>query len=242
MLRIKLLGDVSDGSLSWADLPYAIAGLWPVPSMLSRPTWFILILFRVFIIYKLIQLIFKGNKYMMLATCTVAGVLGAVFPIEKFMIGQTLVAMPFFSLGQVLGPGFVDNRKLFSTGACTVSAAVSAIALYIVSRNQMTNMAVNVYDNVFLFFIGATLGIMMILWISKLLEKWKAAAAVFSFVGKYTLPILIWHIFIIKVLFTIVEKIAVIQGGVALYIIAYLAGTFLPIGLAVGYKKLLFRK
>lgn len=238
MLRIIVLKDVSDGSLTWMDLPYAIFGLWPVPSMLSRPTWFILVLFRVFILYKLIQLIFKDNKYLMLATCTVAGVLSAIFPIEKFMIGQTLVAMPFFSLGQVLGPGFVDNRKMFSASACTVSAVVAAVALYIVSRCQMTNMAVNVYDNVFLFFFGAILGIMLILWVSKLLEKWNASAVAISFVGKYTLPILIWHIFIVKVLFTVVEKIGGLRAGVILYIVAFFAGILVPIGISLIYNKI----
>lgn len=237
MLRIQVLKDVSDGSLTWMDLPYAVFGLWPVPSMLSRPTWFILVLFRVFIIYKLMQLVFKGNKYLMFAVCSVAGVAGAFFPIEKYMIGQTLVALPFFSLGHMLAPGFVDNRRLFQPVTCAVSASVSAAALLILSRHQLTNMAVNVYGNVLLFFTGALLGIMMILWLSKLLEKWKVSTAALSFVGKFTLPILIWHIFVVKILFTIVEKFAGLRAGVVLYVVAFLAGILIPIGMSLCYKK-----
>lgn len=238
MLRIRLMGDVDDGSLSWMDLPYAIFGLWPVPSMLSRPTWFILVLFRVFIIYKLLQLVFKGNKYLMLAICVLAGVLGAIFPVEDYMIGQTLVALPFFSLGHFLTPGIVDRRGLFRPGTCIVSASVSAVALFFLSRHQLTNMAVNAYGSVPFFFMGALLGIMMVLWISKLLEKWKFSSRSLSFVGKYTLPILIWHIFIVKVLFTIVEKIGCLHAGAFLYIIAFFAGILVPIGMSLCYKKI----
>lgn len=238
MVRARLLGDAYDGNLSWSDLLYAAFGLWPVLSMLSRPTWFILILFRVFIIYKLLQLVFKGNKYMMLAVCVLAGVFGALFPIEKFMIGQTLATLPFFSLGHVCTAEFVDNQRVFSSIKCILLGLASAIALFFISRIQMTNIAVNVYGNVLLYFIGALIGIMMVLWVSKLLDRWTVASKSLSFIGKYTLPILIWHIFVIKVLFTIAEKGLGIPGGSVLQILGFLMGILVPIGLSIGYNKI----
>jgi len=238
MIRARLMGSAYDGTISWRDLFYAAFGLWPVLSMLSRPTWFILILFRIFIIYKLLQLVFKSNKLLMLSVCVLAGVFGAFFPIEKFMIGQTLAALPFFSLGHVCTAEFIDNQKVFSTKNCVIIGIVSAAAAYFISLHQMTNIAVNVYGNVPLYFTGAILGIMMVISVSKLLENWAAAAKSLSFIGKYTLPILIWHIFVIKVLFTIVEKGLGISGGAILCIVAFFIGVLVPIGLSLGYKKM----
>lgn len=238
MTRARLMGSAYDGTISWGDLFYAAFGLWPVLSMLSRPTWFILILFRIFIIYKLLQLVFKGNKILMLSVCVLAGILGAFFPIEKFMIGQTLAVLPFFSLGHVCTAEFIDNQKVFSTKNCVIIGIVSAAAAYFISIFQMTNIAVNVYGNVPLYFTGAILGIMMVISVSKLLENWAVASKSLSFIGKYTLPILIWHIFVIKVLFTIVEKGLGISGGAILCIVAFFIGILVPIGLSLGYDKL----
>ena len=238
MTRARLMGSSYDGTISWGDLFYAAFGLWPVLSMLSRPTWFILILLRIFIIYKLLQLIFKGNKLLMLSVCALAGVFGAFFPIEKFMIGQTLAALPFFSLGHVCTAEFIDNQKVFSTINNVIIGIVSAAAVYFISLHQMTNIAVNVYGNILLYFTGAVLGILMVISGSKLLENWAIASKSLSFVGKYTLPILIWHIFVIKVLFIIVEKGLGITGGAFLCIVAFFIGLLAPIGLSLGYDKL----
>ena len=238
MIRAKLMGSTYDGSISWGDLFYAAFGLWPVLSMLSRPTWFILILFRVFIIYKLLQLVFKGNKILMLSVCVLAGVFGALFPIDKFMIGQTLAALPFFSLGHVCTAEFIDNQRLSSKAMCLILGVVSALSLYFISLHQMTNIAVNVYGNIPLYFTGAILGILMVISVSKLLENWAIASKSLSFVGEYTLPILIWHIFVIKVLFTIVEKGLGISGGAILCVVAFFIGILVPIGLSIGYNKL----
>lgn len=237
IIRARLMGSAYDGDISWGDFFYAAFGLWPVLSMLSRPTWFILILFRIFIIYKLLQLVFKGNKILMLSVCALAGVFGALFPIEKFMIGQTLAALPFFSLGHVCTAEFVDNQKVFSTKHCVIIGIVSTAAVYFISLHQMTNIAVNVYGNIPLYFTGAILGILMVISVSKLLENWAAAKSL-SYIGKYTLPILIWHIFVIKVLFTLVEKSLGISGGAILCIVAFFFGILVPIGLSLGYDKL----
>ncbi|MBR5660181.1 MAG: acyltransferase family protein [Bacteroidales bacterium] len=238
MVRARLMGDAYDGNMSWSDLMYAVLGLWPVLSMLSRPTWFILILFRVFIIYKLLQLVFKGNKIMMLSVCVLAGVFGALFPIEKYMIGQTLAALPFFSLGHVCTAEIVDNQRIFSPVKCILLGSASAIALLFISRIQMTNIAVNVYGSVPLYFTGAIIGILMVISFSKLLERWTIASKSISFVGKYTLPILIWHIFVIKVLFTLVEKGLGENGGALLLVLAFFIGIMAPIGLSLGFKKM----
>ena len=238
MTRARLLGDAYDGYLSWGDLFYAVCGLWPVLSMLSGPTWFILILFRVFIIYKLLQLLFKGNKSLMFSVCVLAGILGALFPIGHFRISQTLAALPFFSLGHICTAKFIDNKKVFTTAKCIIIGSTLAIALYFISLHQMTNIAVNAYGNVPLFFTGAILGIMMILCLSKLLEKLPLSSKALSLIGQYTLPILIWHIFVMKIIFTTVEKGLGIPGGKILLIVAFLAGILVPIGMSVGFKKM----
>ena len=50
MIRARHIGEAYDGTLRWKDLLLAVIGMWPVPSMLSRPTWFLLVLFRICIL------------------------------------------------------------------------------------------------------------------------------------------------------------------------------------------------
>ena len=146
--------------------------------------------------------------------------------------------LPFFSLGHVCTAEFIDNQKVFSTKNNVIIGIVSAAAVYFISLHQMTNIAVNVYGNILLYFTGAVLGILMVISVSKLLENWAVASKSLSFVGKYTLPILIWHIFVIKVLFTIVEKGFGISGGTFLCIVAFFIGLLAPIGLSLMYQKM----
>ena len=174
----------------------------------------------------------------MLTVCLLAGILGALYPIKEYMISQTLAALPYFSLGHVCTAEFVDNQKVFSPFKCILFGLASAIALYFISHHQNTNIAMNIYGSIPLYFTGAFIGIMMVLWISKLLERWTVSSRSLSFVGKYTLPILIWHIFVIKVLFTIIEKGLGVSGGALLLIIAFLTGILVPIYLSVGYKRM----
>lgn len=242
IIRIGFLGDSYDGCLSWKDLIEAMIGLWPVLSMLSRPTWFLLILFRVSVIYCLVHMAFKGNKNLMIVVCLLVGILAAVSPIDDYMIGQTLTALPFFSIGHFCTPGFVDNRRLFSTSSCIALSVLSVLSLIILSRYQATNVAVNCYGNVLWFFTGAFVGIMLTLCVSKLLENSVIARSI-SFVGRYTLSILVWHVFLIKALFTIHEKIVGLPGGVMLFVIAFFTGVYIPVCMSLGYNKLkLYKK
>ena len=236
MARVWKLGVAYDGDLCWKDLWLACAGLWPVLSMLSRPTWFILVLFRITIIYKLIQILTGNRKWLMAFLCVVIGIIGAVYAPGTYMLGQTMVALPFLCAGHLCGAGIVGNKKLFGTASSVIGIVVVMPLLYLLSLHQQTNIAVNVYDNVVLMFIGAIIGILAILWLSKLIEKQPVLTRFFSFIGQYTLSILIWHIFVMKVLFTALEYVGLNSNPLTI-IVAFIVAVAIPCAMSILYQK-----
>lgn len=236
MLRAWKMGAAYDGDLGWRDLWLACAGLWPVPSMLSRPSWFILILFRITIIYKLVQILTGNRKLIMLAISVVIGVVGAVYAPKAYMLGQTMVALPFLSLGHICGVELVENKKIFGSWQSIVGILLALPLLYIISLHQQTNIAVNVYDNAALMFAGALLGIMAVLWVSKLLERLSRTTKVLTFIGRNTMSILLWHMIIMKVLFTLAEY-AGWERHPLTYIVAFAAAIVVSCAMSQIYTK-----
>lgn len=237
MTRAKFMGDSYDGSLKWPDLFYAISGLWPVPSMLSRPTWFILILFRISILYKLIQLISGSRKWITALICTGIGITGLVFAPEAYMIGQTMVALPFFCAGNLIG------RRGFEAGTRTgwpfihIAILLAAIpSLYAISLHQNTNIAVNVYGNPLLLVTGAIIGIAAVICLAGILSKTYYTSRILEFIGRHTLPILIWHIFIMKVIFTLIDS-----GNIIIYFLSFIAAVGVPCA-AVYLKPIILKR
>lgn len=237
MVRVWKLGAAYDGDLGWKDLWLACTGLWPVLSMLSRPTWFILVLFRTTLIYKLIQLLTGGRKWIMAAICAAIGVAGSIWAPGAYMLGQTMVALPFLCLGHICGAGMVENKKIFSLPISAIGVVLALPLLYLISLHQQTNIAVNVYGNAALMFAGALLGILAVLWLSKLIERLPNTTKLLSFVGRYTLSILIWHIFIMKVLFTVAEY-AGWESSPFMYVLAFVAAVALPCAMSILYSRI----
>lgn len=237
MARVWKLGAAYDGDLGWKDLWLACVGLWPVLSMFSRPTWFILVLSRITVIYKLIQLLTGGRKWLMAVICVSIGIAGAACAPGTYMLGQTMVALPFLCAGHLCGVKMVENKRLFGIGSAVIGIAIAVPLLYWLSLHQQTNIAVNVYDNVALMFIGAILGILAVLWISKLIGKLPVLTRLFSFIGQYTLSILIWHIFVMKVLFTAFENVGLNSNPLTL-IVAFIAAVAIPCAMSIFYQKI----
>ena len=237
MIRVWKLGDAYDGDLGWKDLWLACAGLWPVPSMFSRPTWFLLILFRITLVYKLIQMLTGGRRWIMATICAGIGISGAILAPETYMLGQTMVALPFLCLGHICGTGLMENRKLFGNGVSIAGAIVALPLLWLISQHQQTNIAVNDYGNAVLMFVGALLGILAVLWISKLISRLPRTTGVLSFVGRYTMSILIWHIFIMKIFFTAAGYIG-LETNPLIYVVAFLLAVVLPCAMSIAYSKI----
>lgn len=232
MARVWRMGDMYDGDLGFRDLLLAVAGLWPVPSMFSRPTWFLLVLFRVSILYKIIQMLTGSRKWCMAAISIAAGVAGALTSVGDVMIGQTLVALAFFSAGHVLRPLLIGSMDRWQMKYAMPAAVVASALLYPISLHQMTNIAVNVYGNCVLFFLGAVLGTILVLLVSSMLSRLGRVSDAISFVGRHTMAVLIWHVFIMKVLFTISEKLLASPVPVPVYIVVYIVAAICPCLLA----------
>ena len=236
MIRAWKLGMAYDGELGWKDLWLACIGGCPVPSMLADPSWFLLVLFRIILIYKFFMLLTGGRKWLMAVICVVLVFIGVEYAPRTYMLGQTMVALSFFCVGHICGVDLV-MKKFFGTVDAVIGTLAALPLLYLISRHQHTNIAMNVYGNVVLMYLGASLGIFAVLWISKLMEKMPILANPISFIGQYTLSILIWHIFIMKVLFTVFEYVGW-EGNPLIPIIAFIAGVFIPCVMSMLYCKM----
>lgn len=239
MTRAYILGDRYDGSLGWVSLPYSVFGLGTVPSMLVHSTWFILALFRIYILYWLLDKLLGNRKLLLLFTCFVTGVIGMITAWDELMIGQTLASLPFFCMGNVCGTGFLNNKKLFDTKRSVVFMTLSIPVLYFISKYQLTNMAVNCYGNIAFFFLGAVVGILFILWLCVLLQHANLLSNTFSFIGQHTLSILIWHVFAMLVL----SKIVGTSGFMpCLLLVVFGVGAPIALSLVWGRVKLIFTR
>ena len=241
--RARSMGNLYDGTLSWSDLWYAVLGMWPVTSMLSRPTWFILVLFRACIIYKLLIALLRGNRWLTLVACVVLAAVGILLKLDSAMVSQTLVALPFFSLGHSTGWGFFEKKELWRTGITGAFCVLSAAALAILSGFQKTNIAVGCYDHPVLMVVGALLGIMMTLWGCSLISKVSWIKKPLAYVGRHTLAILVWHVFVLLVFFKAVELLG---GGrewpymvdLFMYVVAFGLAVTVPCLLGIGWRYL----
>lgn len=232
-VRAKMMGDMYDGDLSWKQLIYACLGLEAVPSMLVRSTWFILALFRASLLYWLLWTLSKGRRAVVMLCCHVIGIVGAMTAVDKFMIGQSLSVLPFFCMGHICGSGFVRNKGLFGLWQSVALFVLSLIALCVMGKYQLTNIAVNVYGNIWLLYVGAVVGILAVLWLCRILALSGVLSRVLSFIGRYTMAILIWHMFVMLVVSKIVG-----MGGLGSTMILFVAALAIPVLICIVWNKI----
>lgn len=239
--RVRSMGDLYEGTMSAANLWQAVLGVRPMKSMLTMPTWFILVLFRVCIIYKLMVLLARRRIWLAFLICAILAVIGILCRLDYAMIGQTLVALPFFCLGHWAGPEFFENRRLWNTGSSAVSFVLSAVVLFFLSGWQQTNIAFGDYGHPVWMVVGALLGIMMTLWGCSLISKVSWIKKPLAYVGRHTLAILVWHVFVLLVFFKAVELLG---GGrewpymvdLFVYVVAFVLAVALPCLLGIGWR------
>lgn len=210
--------------LDWHHLLFAICGLEPVRNSLAGPSWFILVLFRICIIYKAIQIVTGNRKCIMALISLIFATVGFAISYDHFLIRQTLIALPYLCLGHIAGP-VIKQNALHGIGK-VVTLSVSVLLLAILSKNQYTDMSVNMYGHIPNFIIGSVIGTVAIIIFSQIIDASSSSVTRFcSFIGQNTLTILLWHMLFMKLILAVLGEI--ISSNMVVSIIAVVLAIFL---------------
>ena len=226
---VRFKGDLYEGTLGPSSLWKAILGIQPMSSMLTMPTWFILVLFRVFILYKLMLISFGRKRWLTFLVCMVLAIVGIWLKLDCAMIGQTLVSLPFFCLGHWVGPEFFNKKHLWGLWQSVAFFALSATVLVILAKYQNTNIALGVYGHTALLFTAALIGIMMVFWSCSFLSRMTWLEKMLTYIGRHTLAILIWHVFVLLIVFKSIELAGGKQWMPAVWAVVYILAFCLAI-------------
>lgn len=202
LLRIQFEDVVIGNFLKWGVK--IICGLsW---TNLGGATWFLLALFRICIIYKLMSYI--KSQFGILCISVIISIISIWAPVD-FCIRNTLYYIVFYSIGAyVTSCGFKFNGKSLAVWLIMI---ISFIVLAFTSRNNLSSTISNTLLINVLKSLIAIVGIAFMMSSCALLEKIVNIGTFFAYVGRNTMSILIGHFAVFKV----VTIIQVLSAGVS---------------------------
>lgn len=154
-------------------------------------TWFLGALFVVSVLYKIIDTYMDIENKRIIITILFCCLSVIGFSIDfPYMFSRTLVLCGYYAIG-VFIKEMVHDKKAFSQSVL----AYFCIAVFIViGHYNAANMGANNYKYPAVFFIGALLASYFFIYISKKIDtKTKYVKKLFVYIGKNSLPILIWQ-------------------------------------------------
>lgn len=216
--------------------------------LLLSPFWFISALFIVTMIFCLISCIvnkFKYKKYIQGLIILILFLLGNYLTktsinIKGSQFGQEIFNVSFVALS-FFYTGFLYKKIELKIPMNIIIAITAYIVLYVSSKNNLViDMRVNYYPNIFMLLVNSILGIYLMIYISKQLEKMKFEFKLLKYIGRNTLIIMALHLIcfklvgLLQIIFYKLPMYNLGNFGVTTYIkhwwILYtLAGTFIPI-------------
>ena len=179
-------------------------------SNLNAPTWFLTCLFLCLCIYYLIDQKFQDTKKRRIAVF-VAMVLGVVLrTVSPVLLPWSLENALFFT-GMIEAGRFLKEEGiawLRKNEWTYVNILILFVALSYIQGT--VNVSISQYGrSMMLYFFTGTLGSILCMKAAELTEKYlKALEKPLAFVGRHTLPILCWHLFVIE----IIEKVLKMFG------------------------------
>lgn len=179
-------------------------------SNLNAPTWFLTCLFLCLCSYYLIDVKFtdtKKRRIAVLAAMAVGVVLRKISPVLlPWSIENALFFTGMIEAGRFLkeeGIAWLRKNEWIYVNFLIVFVALSYI-------QGSVNVSISEYGrSMALYFFTGTLGSVLCMKAAELTEKYlKVLAKPLAFVGRHTLPILCWHLFVIE----IIEKVMQMLG------------------------------
>lgn len=179
-------------------------------SNLNAPTWFLTCLFLCLCIYYLIDMKFADTKKRRIAVLITMVVGVALRKISPVLLPWSIENALFFT-GMIEAGRFLKEEGLSwlrKNEWIYVNILIVFVALSYIQGS--VNISISEYGrSMALYFFTGTFGSVLCMKAGELAEKYlKVLAKPLAFVGRHTLPILCWHLFVIE----IIEKILGMLG------------------------------
>lgn len=177
---------------------------------LNAPTWFLTCIFVSYCVYRLIDQKFentKNRRKAVVCAMVVGVILRTVSPVLlPWSIENALFFLGFLEVGRALKEGGLSwlrkNQWIYA------NFLIAYVALCYIQ--SIINVSISEYGrSMILYFFTGSLGSILCMKAAELTEKYlKIFVKPLAFVGRHTLPILCWHLFVIE----IVKKVLAILG------------------------------
>lgn len=178
---------------------------------LNAPTWFLTCIFLCLCLYFVIDRKFENVKKRRL-TIAAAMVLGILFKyvspvLLPWSIENVLYFLGLLELGRYLkedGIAWLRKNEWIYANFLLIFVTLSYI-------NGSVNVSISQYGrSMVLYFAVGALGSLLCMKTAELIEKYVSVLAKpLAFVGRHTLPILCWHLFVIEIIKTILPIIGI---------------------------------
>lgn len=172
---------------------------------LNAPTWFLTCLFLCLCIYRVLDRKFAGRKSrrIAIAAAMAAGIiLRYVSPVLlPWSIDNALYFLGLVELGRFLkeeGLSWLRRNEWIYANFFMIFTALSYI-------NGSVNVSISQYGkSMILYFLAGALGSLLCMKAAELTEKYlKVLVKPLGFIGRHTMPILCWHLFVVEIVKTI---------------------------------------
>ena len=177
---------------------------------LNAPTWFLTCMFLCYCFYRLIDQKYaetKSRRKAILCAMAVGVILRTFSPVLlPWSIENALFFLGYLEVGRALKEGGLSwlrkNEWIY------VNILVAYVALCYIQ--SIINVSISEYGrSMILYFFTGSLGSILCMKAAELTEKYlKIFVKPLALIGRHTLPILCWHLFVIE----IIRKVLVILG------------------------------
>ena len=182
--------------------------------------WFLLCLFIMNLMFYLVYSITKGKKFPMFIVTIACGLIGYLLDYRNIYIAlwidSSLTAMPFFMVGYLIRSNTNFLYDSFSPKHLLLSVLSLMILFLVILLDEMQG-AHNIYYgsneyevNVFSLYFGGIFGMFLVLLISKRLNN----LPVVSFVGRYSIVVLLTHLLYLFLFRNILYQLGIQQENV----------------------------
>ena len=178
---------------------------------LNAPTWFLTCIFLCLCLYYIIDRKFKDVKMRRLTVAALMALgilLKYVSPVLlPWSLENVLYFLGLLELGRYLketGIAWLRKNQWIYANFLLVFVVLSYI-------NGSVNVSISQYGrSMVLYFAVGALGSLLCMKVAELIEKYVSfLAKPLAFVGRHTLPILCWHLFVIEIIKTILPIIGI---------------------------------
>ena len=231
----------SGGSISINDLIF-IPDTYKLNFGMAPGAWFVLCLRLIVLFFYLIYIISRGNMVIISLVALSAGIYGYILNVIDvslpIWIDTALTSMPFFLMGMVLGRYSGILRSNLSSkwwATLIISTLIFCFSIYLLGDGYIFYAGNRYSVNLICLFIGGWAGVLLVILISKIINK----LPIISYIGRYSLIMLLTHQFYLFILRNIVYQLNIQQDSIIVSFMLFLIVVILTIPTILFCKKYL---